>query len=459
MSLDRLESFIFEKISETRLPAVSAAVIQGQEVPWSRGFGFRSLEHGLPATPRTLYGIGSVTKSFTALAILQLAEQGRLSVDDPLDRFIPFTLRPAGEPVRLWHLMTHTSGLPALAYAERVISGVTGASEDWLPIASYQDMLTFLNGAQDWALSRPGERWFYLNEGYVLLGYVIEQVTGMPYTEYVRQHILLPLGMARSFFARADVEADPDAATPYVVADDGRRIPSTYAYGTITPDGGLISNVLDLANYVRMFLGWGEFQGARIISRPSLEAMQTPRIPTPEQEGPFGQHGYAYGLRITPAFLGHRLVAHGGSVGTATAYLAFIPEREVGIVLLANGSGYPLSQLGQYGLALLLGQDPDALPFARQEALLRRLEGVYETYRGTMRMQVRRSGDFLTLEERDRYNTVTVILVPESLQDQRCAFYTRSGGHKIPVEFRLEPGRVSLLYERYLLRRTGGLTS
>jgi CubicO group peptidase (beta-lactamase class C family) len=114
MSLSKLEQFIFEKMSETKLPGLSAAVVERDCVMWSRGFGFRDLEHGLPATPQTLCAIASVTKSFTAIAIMQLAEQGKLSVDDPVDSYVPVKISLGDESVRISHLMSHSSGLPAL---------------------------------------------------------------------------------------------------------------------------------------------------------------------------------------------------------------------------------------------------------------------------------------------------------------------------------------------------------
>jgi CubicO group peptidase (beta-lactamase class C family) len=137
------------------LPGVSAAVIQGEDVIWSRGFGFRSVEKGLPATPHTLYPIASITKSFTCAAIMQLAEQGKLSVEDPVADHIPLDIQPGGEPVRIWHLMTHTSGIPALAYAEAVLSRRQASRRAGCPSPPMTICLTFLRDAGDWATGNP----------------------------------------------------------------------------------------------------------------------------------------------------------------------------------------------------------------------------------------------------------------------------------------------------------------
>jgi CubicO group peptidase (beta-lactamase class C family) len=456
MRFSKLEQFAFDKMSETKLPGVSAAVIEGTDVIWSRGFGFRDLVHGLPATPHTLYAIASVTKSFTAIAIMQLAERGKLSVDDPLEKYVSVGLQTGREPVRIRHLLSHTSGLPALAYAESMIRGAVGAGEHWLPVGSYDDLMTFLTDAHDWVVAAPGERWFYLNEGYALLGCIIEQCSGTSYEDFVRQNILEPLGMSRSFFDKAPVEKDQDAATPYIITTAGERMPSIYPHGGIKSDGGLISTVTDLARYVSMLLGAGALGGTQILTPESVSALETPRV-SRGLEGPFGDLSYGYGLGVTPDFLGHCLINHSGGLYVATAWMGYIRDRGVGIVLLSNGSGYPLSQMGMYGLAVALGADPEALPFVRNDTMLKELEGTYETYRGTMQVKVEKAGEFLQVEFADKYTTDVAVLVPETIGDEARVFYTLSGGNKLRVEFTVSGAGVDLLYERYRMKRTGPL--
>ncbi len=453
----RLEGFIQEKLAETKLPSLTALAVKGEEVIWARAFGYKDVARGLPATTETLYGIGSVTKSFTALAIMQLVEQGKLRLDDPVDMHIPFPVRPQGERVTVLHLLTHSSGIPALAYAEAVIRGRTGAQDNWLPIASYSDLVTFMQDANNWTLFKPGERWFYLNEGYAALGALIEKCSGEKYEDYVCEHILLPLGMERSFFGKAAVEGDRDAAVPYVITRSGEQMASTYPYGGLTADGALISNVHDLARYVSMYLGWGVYRGQRILSHAHVAAMQQARIALP-YEGQSGPRYYALGLFNTPSFFGRNMVDHGGSVLVATAFMGFVPEENLGLVMLANGSGYPLSQLGQYALALMLGEEPAKLPFAVLERELGALTGTYETYKGTMRGVVKRAGSMLMLEIKDKYNDTVTPLMVDDLAGSTKRFYALNAGVRVPVEFIVGPSGVEIIYERYLLRRTSKMT-
>jgi len=454
MSYAQLEKFIFEKITQTKLPGLSMALFKGDEVVWSRGFGYRNVEQGLPATERTLYSVGSVTKSFTCLAIMQLAEQGKLSVEDPIEKYMPFDIKPHGETVRIKHFMSHTSGIPALAYAEQLIGGAIGSTDDWLPIATGTDMLAFMQGAEDWVWTKPGERWFYFNEGYVLLGDIIEKVSGIPFEDYVQQHIFAPLGMTRSLFAKSDVEADGDVAVPYVNWAAKGRTPGAYIYSGINAAGGIISNVLDLAKYGSIYLNHGQ----TIAKAESIKEMIQPRVKTPVTNSSFGEETYGYGWGIKSDFFGHTLVNHGGSVGVATAYLTFIEDENIGAAVLTNGSGYATGQFAMYGLALLLGKDPETISFVHRERQMAELEGVYQTYKNTMRFEIRRAGDLLTLTEKDKFGSNSVTLLPESLEQDKRSFYVLNNGSKVYSDFYVGDKGIQLIHERYLLRKTGNLS-
>lgn len=443
-----LESFILEKMSETKIPSLSIAIVQGDKTVYARGFGFRDISSGLPATPRTLYGIGSVTKSFTAIATMQLVEEGRISLDDPVDKYVPVKLKPHGETISIHHLLTHSSGLPALAYAEAFIRGVLGLDHHWLPVSSPEDIITFMKDSEKWAVSKPGERFFYLNEGYVLLGKIISKLSGVSYEEYIRKRILEPLKMSRTFFSKIDVENDDDRATAYILSKEEKHITSTFPFG-ITSDGGLISNVIDLSNYIKMYINRGEFQGTRIINSEKLELMEKTHMKLPYQV--FGQESYGYGWTITPNFHGYRLISHGGSVLVYTAHVGYIPQRKVGVAILANSSGYLLSHIGMYALSQQLGADPKALPFIKSNGILGKLKGEYETYKGTMKASVRKKGDFLYLEIKDKYTEEIVPLIPEKLEEDQAVFYTISGGRKYTANFEIRKDGIKMIYERYKL--------
>jgi CubicO group peptidase (beta-lactamase class C family) len=311
-----------------------------------------------------------------------------------------------------------------------------------------------MRDANQWALAKPGQRWFYLNEGYVILGHIIEKVSGVKYDEYVKKNILEPLNMKRSFFRKENVEKDENVATPYIITRDGECKKSVHPYG-VQADGGLISNVMDLANYIIMYLNRGKHCENTLLSPKLIEEMEKPRIKLPLQV--FGGEAYGYGLSIIPNFLGYKLVGHGGSVLVYTAYIGYIPEKRVGIALLANGSGYPMSQIGLYGLALLLGKNPEKLPFIKMEKTYDLLSGVYETYKGTMSATVTTKNGILQLEIKDKHVDMIIPLIPDHIESEVKKFYTIQSGGKLPVEFIVENKKVELIYERYRMKKISSL--
>ena len=439
-----LEAFTLENMQKAKIPGLSIGIVESDKVIYARGFGFSDIASGIQATPRTLYGIGSVTKSFTALGIIQLLEEGKIRLDDSVEKYLPLKLQSLGVPVTIHHLLTHSSGIPDLAYADAFMNGVLGYDNSWLPVSSAEDVIAFMSDANDWAVSKPGERFFYLNEGYVLLGQIISKLSGLAYEDYVDQRILRPLKMDRTFFFKADVEKDGDKATPYIVNKEGGHLPSVFPYG-ISSDGGLISNVIDLSNYVKMCLNKGEFEGEKLLNRQTFEKIETPHILEPSET--FGKDSYGYGWEIIPDFYGAKLVNHGGSVSVYTAHVAYLPERNVGVSVLANSGGLEPS-IGLYALSQLIGEDPKTLPFLKVDRVLSRLEGQYETYKGTLKITIKKKKGILYFEYRNKYEEEVFPLTPERLEEDRATFYVIAGGVKTTMEFRMSDDKVELIGDR-----------
>jgi CubicO group peptidase (beta-lactamase class C family) len=309
----------------------------------------------------------------------------------------------------------------------------------------------FLDEVDDWVEVKPGEKLFYLNEGYHLLGDVVSKVSGRSYAQFVTEEILKPLKMERSYFEREQIESDGDRATPYIMKN-GVATPSKIPYGC-GPAGGLVTNIVDLSNYIAMLINGGEFEGKRIVSLETLEKMETPHAdwPKPMFEG----QGYGYGLEILPRLFGHKVVFHGGSVEVFTAGFAYSRTARCGVAALANGTGYSMDRTALYGLALLMRKDPEELPVIQLDSLLRRLEGNYATYKGTVLAEVKRNGSFLMLSGEDIGENI--VLIPERHDSTVAVFSTLSGTARMMVEFRFDKDPIEMMYERYKYRKTSPL--
>ncbi len=444
-----LDEFVRERMRRTRLPGLSMIVIRGDEPLHTRSYGFRDLAKRLPASPRTVYGIGSISKSFAALSILKLAEDGKLSPEDRVDRFLPLTIRPHGEPIRIWHLLTHSSGIPALGYAEGEIRFGQGTGGRYTTLSTIEDFVDWLNDSEDWVESRPGERWLYLNEGYIILGGIVEKLTGLSFADYVRKEILEPLQLQETGFLGEDL--GPELAVPYIIPSEGQAKAGKVLPIPIGSDGGLASTALDMARYLGLYLR----QGSPLISQETYQQMIAPRVRLPHVPAPFSdasRGSYAYGLMVQP-FFGRTLIGHGGSVLVYTAYIGYLPEENLGVAVLANGGGYPCSQLAQIALAHAAGEDIDELSCLELEDLGEELSGSYATYRETMRATVRVRGAIveLTIEDSESPQTVYLTVEEPGKEEVRCRAHL--GDRQMEVVFRRTGSNVELLYERYKLRR------
>jgi len=440
-------------MADSKLPGLSLAVVLDGDPVYSRGFGFRDLASGASTSADTLYCIGSVTKSFTALSILQLQEQYKLNIEDPVDDFIPLNIKPKGEEIKVKHLLNHSSGIPALAYAEAAQSHITHETDVWMPISNTRDLITFMKDSESWADAKPGEKWFYLNEGYIILGSIIEIVSKQKYTDYVINNILKPLNMNRSYFTK-EAEKDPEFATPYTITSNGERIPGSYTYGEMLSDGGLISSVNDMTRYIQMLLNEGKYKGKKIAESESIHKMMKSDIIMPDILYDGNKVFYGCGLNVRPGFLGRRLVQHSGSVYVSTAYLGLIPEEVTGVMVMANGSGYPTNLIGEYALGTFLNEDPLNIPSFKTENFLDSLTGKYEAYMGTMKFNVVRKGGLLNIEIKDTHYDYSVPLLQDSPGTTSKKFFVYTMDRKIPVDFVQEEDKTWLIYERFKMQRT-----
>ncbi len=461
---DWIEHIVPRYMQEGRMPGLSVAVVREGETLYAQGFGARDPKKNLPATPDTLYGIGSITKSFVAIAVMQLAEQGKLSLDDPVKEHTPFKLGLPGNPIRIRHLLTHSLGLPSVASSSVALYRGVGA-DTGIPWGSADDFYRLVNGAQDELVAPPGERFFYHNAAWRMLGHVIQEKSGIPFHRYIKEKILEPLGMTRSTLNTADFYADPDHIVPHWKKPDGTVEPSRFPYPNpddnpgfsfIAAAGGIASSVNEMAKYLNAQIEKGAYPSGKLASAESFEEMQTLHIHRPD--GYYGEYGYGYGLGITPDFHGHKMVSHGGSILVSTAYMAFLPDAQMGAIMMGNSASLPYEDIAEGAFAVLLGMDPyEAVPRLAIKGRMDRLAGRYEIYKGIESVNVVKRLGMLYLESKTPFAETLQPLIPEDPSLESTAFYTLMDGAKSPVEFVVhEDGHVDLFVERYCFHKAPG---
>ena len=351
-----LEAFLQRLVGSGNPPGLSVAVVKDGRLAYGRGFGTADGPHGVAATPETVYHWWSMTKIATAVAVLQLAERGQLGLDAPVAGYLPWFAvdqRSRSSPaITVRHLLNHSSGLPDPMPAMIGWVHYDDAGRDQTELAKQKlARYTHLRFA-------PGSNAAYSNLNYLLLGAVIEAVSGRTYERYLVEEVLQPLGMRRTEFVYSRALREHAAAgslpvvhyyTPLlpflldaralVRERQGRLLWLRRVYLDATPSSGLIGSAADVARLMLAYLGGGELDGGRVLSGESVRRMT--------YEGHVGSHGLGWFVRRSGGRL--HLQHPGGGPGFATI-MRLYPEEGLGVVALANGT-----DLDYDGLADLLG--------------------------------------------------------------------------------------------------------
>lgn len=437
---ERIEDFIAGWMSENKVPGMSVALVKGKELIYAKGFGARDLKNNLPARGNTLYGMASITKSFTSLAVLKLVERGELDLDDRIEDYVPIDWE---NDVTIHDLLCHGSGMPSLGVSEALIDRLIEMDERGLPLSDLDDFYLHLNSAKDEIASEPGEEFFYFNSGYALLGQIIEKVSGSSYPEFIEKEIFEPLGMKRSRF-EYDEETD-DIMTPYFMGEDGPE-QTPYPLREIGhPGGGLISSAKELANYLIMHMDQGEFEGEQLVKPETLAEAHSPHI-----SREVGDYGYGWAIK---EFEGEKFVGHGGSIAVSGGFIGFL--EDVGVVIasntIPNGS---FEEVGKWILKTFRGEDGDELTYFKRKKRLDMLTGTYESFRGIKEMEVEKEANLLKLTVKERLESQQLVLIPESEDVDEYEFYYLDGnGEKNSVRFEVEDEDIDLYIGRWRLHK------
>jgi CubicO group peptidase (beta-lactamase class C family) len=296
-------------------PGASIIVKKDGKTIFRKGYGLADLELGVPVEPDMVFRLGSITKQFTAMAILMLAEQGKLGLQDNITKFMP-DYPTQGRTITVEHLLTHTSGIQS--YTDM---------PEWLPLwrkdFTVKELVDFFKDKP--MTFNPGRRWVYNNSGYVLLGAIIEKVSGQTYEEFVDAHIFKPLGMKHSYYGNTE-RVIPRRVPGYQTGKEGVVNAPYLSMTQPFAAGSLLSSVDDLAV-------WSDaiFSG-KLVKKEWLDKALTPfKLKNGESTG------YGYGLFIAD-FSGHRSIEHGGGINGFTSYEMTLPGDRIFIAILTNSA-------------------------------------------------------------------------------------------------------------------------
>ena len=359
-----VDSVATAAVAEHRTAGVSVAVVKNGRTVVAKGYGFADLENDVPATAETVYRIGSVTKQFTSAAIMRLVEQGKVSLDDTLQKFLP-NFPTQGNRVTVRHLLNHTSG----------IKSYTSLGPKWqrvnrLDLAPDSLVALFANEPFDF---KPGDKWLYDNSGYFLLGMIIERVSGKPYGQYLKDELFTPLGLKSTIYCdQAPLikhHAQGYALRPDTTFINAEPLSMTQPYAA----GSLCSTVTDLAAWTLAL------SSGKVVSPASYKQMTTPGT---LNDGKPLTYGFGLGIGTLG---GHRQVSHNGGINGFISELHHYPDDSLVTVVLTNTGALVAVQLERHIARRALGiKDLPAVPI--DASALERLVGEYQL--GDVRVRV-----------------------------------------------------------------------
>jgi CubicO group peptidase (beta-lactamase class C family) len=364
---DAIDAYIEQQLHRLNIPGVSLVVVEGDQIVHLRGFG-QARPGGEAPSPQTPFVIGSVTKSFTALAVMQLVEAGKIELDAPIQRYLPwFTLADseAAAQITVRHLLNQTGGLPQLP-------GMIGLADfDASPGATERqarELATLV-------LPRPvGAAFEYSNVNFNLLGLIIEAASGESYADYVQSHIFTPLGMSHSYTSQAMAQQNGLAVGHLYGFAYPFAVPNLPMPRGSLPSGQLISSAEDMGRYLIAQLNEGRYGNGQILSPDGIAELHRPAVEANEMGVPMGQYGMGWYIQTVGQT---RMIWHTGLVPDFFTYMALLPEQNKGVVMLVNANhvmmNMALTEFGMNVATLLAGQQPAPSQFGFMPWALRAL--------------------------------------------------------------------------------------
>jgi putative ATP-binding cassette transporter len=329
----KLEAKIYELMEKAKIPGLSLVILKDTEEPLVKGFGFADLENQIPVTKDTKFELASCSKSFTALAVLQLEKEGFLNLEDPVSKYFSwFYVTYKGEKykITLRQLLHHTSGIPWYTLDKLPVDNSTEALRETMRI---------LKGTE--LVATPGRVFHYATTNYDILGAIIEKVSGKPFEDYLQDHIFGKLGLKHT--AVGVQEQDPLMAKGYKMYFFSPKHFESPAYGGNNPAAYIVSNGEDVARWMQIQLGWVHTGFSDLIEKSH----------TPDLTVPFQKDLSSYSMGWKHYRFTRNEMNHTGANPNFSAYMAFRKMDQVGIAVLANTNSEYLKSIGEFIMAYI----------------------------------------------------------------------------------------------------------
>jgi len=346
---DDLDDYILARMATARVPGLSVCVVKDGEIVLSRAYGLANVKKKVPVTPDTLFLLASISKTVTATALMQLYEQGKFGLDDPIAPFLPFPVvnpHHSDTPITFRELLAHVSSIRDNGILDSLVKGDSPA-----PLGSY--LKKYLKKAKNYYIYAPGEQYDYCNIGFALCGYLVESIAGQPFDAYCREHIFAPLGMSETSWFLAGLDTS-HVAMPYKSSGEGYAPYGHWGF-PFYPCGQLRTSAPQLARFLMAHMNGGEYGGARILEPATVEAMHTVQYPS------LDPYYYCLGF-VRVSSDGMTYIGHDGGLPGVRTLMYYQLETGVGVIQLGNGDVQDETAWGEIFMRLFQEGGADTPP-------------------------------------------------------------------------------------------------
>ena len=463
MNSQPLEKITRQLMRKHHTPGLAIAIHQNGKTIYEKGFGLRNLKQRQVMDADTLIGIGSITKSFTAFAIMILQERGKLSLDDSAASYLPVEPFQSRPEITLRHMLCHSTGIPSTDAGTLELSYPFDDYKNIYPATSREDFFAHLADAEAFIIFKPGEAFFYNNDMYTCLGFIIEALSGISFEQFIQQEILQPLQMSRAVLSQQAFDNDPanNVQTGYRFESQGDKrmaIASELPMGGhVQAPGGLYVSMKEMLNYAQCLLNGGSFNGVQLLSKESVATLCKGEISTPYGEGDDPQYALGWSIEPPTEQTPYTVVQHGGSLCTSNAFLALVPELQLAVMVAENACSGIAPALCRSAIALACGQEPEqAVEPLQIAAVIDEIVGSYSSQYNLYQLTVSRQGNILQADMDIDDGRVSFPLIPKDLNNLSFYTYSLRSKLKMAVTFYRDKntGKVAFAaYDRYLYRR------
>ena len=345
----QLERVVLEELKQTNTPGATVAIVSGDRVIYTKAFGISNVETGSPMTPDMLFRIGSTTKMFTAIALVTLAEEGKLKMDEAIGKHVD-GLNPKIAGLTAHQLLTHTAGMidEAPMYGDHDDSAMGRTVRSW---------------KENQLFTEHGKIISYSNPGYWLAGFVSESISRKPFADHLKDSVFKPVGMTSTTFRPTMAMTFPLAQGHNAAGKAPPTVVRPFADNAASwPAGSMFTNVLDLSRFIIAFLNSGKLGGKQVLSPQVIAKLSTPQVAIPSQP----EAKYGYGLMISN-YRGVRVVEHGGSRSGYGSVIKMAPDQRFAVIVLANRTGVSLSKTAEKAMELMLPLKPKPSESPKQD--------------------------------------------------------------------------------------------